>query len=726
MRASREIAICALTGLVLGAVSFRQVVLSRFDLLLGDVGDTRFIGVILEHWWQVFRGTAVWRSPPFFYPVQGALGYSESGFLFALPYVALRFAGAGTLLSYQLVLFALVAVGWTGTILFLRRCLGLGVLPTIAGAALFVFANPNIAVGAHVQLFAIYFIPWLAIGIWLFLRDFPKATRNGRAGGMLAAVSLPAISYTSSYVGWFSLFFLLLFASVTYLWATRRSDGAAFRRHTLWNRANWKRLAPYLALSSLCFVPFALTYVPALRLFGGRQYSEIVTMLPSPLDYVNVGPKNWLWGRPLYATFTGLGSRPVAHELVKGFPVGLVLFFLVALFYCARKTRPYRVTTASDGRIRILADGNAIDHDGRLSVLAAGLGAAILLAWLLMLKIGDVSLWWLVAKAIPGANGIRAVFRFQHVLSFPLAVVAAVGLQRLVKHIAGGARPKRTRKWMGCAVMCVLLGAEEFNAGSVAYYGKQQQREMLARIQQPPPQARVFALLPATGRWKAPYVAQIDAMIIAQRFGLSTINGYSGQFPPGWGGIYDIDKPEYLPYLVRWIRHYNLDNQQLYFLDPSTGGWLPAMSPDSPMTHTQYLMSAPLGDRDFGLELRAEEVPSRWRKNEVRQCALRVKNNSRVPWSGIGSDFDLAGRYSIRLAYRWVEAGMVTGPLPGFNNRTGLPGAVKPQAEMSVPIEITAPSQPGKYWLEIEAVQELVAWFKDKGSPGLRVDVEVR
>jgi hypothetical protein len=41
-------------------------------------------------------------------------------------------------------------------------------------------------------------------------------------------------------------------------------------------------------------------------------------------------------------------------------------------------------------------------------------------------------------------------------------------------------------------------------------------------------------------------------------------------------------------------------------------------------------------------------------------------------------------------------------------------------------MDIKAPSRPGKYRLEIEAVQELVAWFKDKGCPGIKIEAEVR
>ena len=137
-------------------------------------------------------------------------------------------------------------------------------------------------------------------------------------------------------------------------------------------------------------------------------------------------------------------------------------------------------------------------------------------------------------------------------------------------------------------------------------------------------------------------------------------------------------------------------------------------------------MSAPLGDADFALQLLAEEVPVQWQKDQLKQCTLRVKNNGKVILSGIGNDFNDPGKYAVRLSYRWVDDGSSAPPLSGFDNRTALPEVVKPNEEITMNMIIKAPSIPGKYWLEIEAVQELVAWFKDKGSPGIRIVVDVR
>ena len=44
---------------------------------------------------------------------------------------------------------------------------------------------------------------------------------------------------------------------------------------------------------------------------------------------------------------------------------------------------------------------------------------------------------------------------------------------------------------------------------------------------------------------------------------------------------------------------------------------------------------------------------------------------------------------------------------------------------MTATLAITAPKEPGNYILEVDLVQEQVAWFRDKGSPTAQTKVTV-
>jgi hypothetical protein len=50
---------------------------------------------------------------------------------------------------------------------------------------------------------------------------------------------------------------------------------------------------------------------------------------------------------------------------------------------------------------------------------------------------------------------------------------------------------------------------------------------------------------------------------------------------------------------------------------------------------------------------------------------------------------------------------------------------VAPGESVTLPLIVTAPATPGNYVLEIDALQESITWFGDKGSPTLLAAVTV-
>ena len=95
-----------------------------------------------------------------------------------------------------------------------------------------------------------------------------------------------------------------------------------------------------------------------------------------------------------------------------------------------------------------------------------------------------------------------------------------------------------------------------------------------------------------------------------------------------------------------------------------------------------------------------------------------VTNASGRTWPALGDD---VGRFEIKLANRWLgQDGDVAVVEDG---RTLLPHDIQPGAELTLPLLVTTPGDPGPYVLEIAIVQDGFEWPASEG--GLTAAVEV-
>ena len=82
------------------------------------------------------------------------------------------------------------------------------------------------------------------------------------------------------------------------------------------------------------------------------------------------------------------------------------------------------------------------------------------------------------------------------------------------------------------------------------------------------------------------------------------------------------------------------------------------------------------------------------------------------------------GNRAVHLGARWILAGSLAAPTLDW--RGGLPHAVLPGGRLNTTLYVPAPTTPGRYVLEIDVVQEHVAWFSDSGAKPLRLGVDVK
>lgn len=97
-----------------------------------------------------------------------------------------------------------------------------------------------------------------------------------------------------------------------------------------------------------------------------------------------------------------------------------------------------------------------------------------------------------------------------------------------------------------------------------------------------------------------------------------------------------------------------------------------------------------------------------------------VRNLGPATWPAASEH---GGPYSIRLGNHWRRR---FGRMLQFDDRrSGLPHDVEPGGSVVIGLPVQAPSQPGRYILELDMVQEDVRWFAEAGSRPARIRVRV-
>lgn len=529
------IAATAAGAIILLLVFHHAVFQSGFDQVNGDIIDTRFNVAILEHWFRVIQGRDPWLSLNFYYPATGTLGYSDALLLLTPPYLLSRLADVSAFHALQITVLLATITGFAGTLLFLRGVLGLA-LPVAVTAAVAFAGNTALSQSlgsGHIQLLATMGIPWLACLIVAYLRAL--RWRRGLPYGAAAGALLGALLYTSFNTGWFIAVQLLvigvLFSAAALLKrGIRALTGAAKMAMAMW--WHWPTLALVTAAS---LTPFLLTYLPVVTATGGRTYQEVAISLPQPIDLIHP-LSNLIWDPIVTALIPALAGH--TGELGKGLTGGLLAVFAATLVWLLLRRHP---------RFRGGLQPPPGSDRTRLQHRVAGvLGLSVLVCWSLMVEIDHVSLWAWVYRIIPGAIGVRAVFRFNLILVFSVMVVAAIGL-----HLAWTAGTGRIRRTL-VTLLGLMIAAEQINA----FDNRLSQRQHFAPLTTLPPapaQCRSFVLFPAfTDPDRPRFAYQTDAITLAQHHNLPTVNGYSGMAPPFWSLADPADRIGYGVGLIDW------------------------------------------------------------------------------------------------------------------------------------------------------------------------------
>lgn len=128
----------------------------------------------------------------------------------------------------------------------------------------------------------------------------------------------------------------------------------------------------------------------------------------------------------------------------------------------------------------------------------------------------------------------------------------------------------------------------------------------------------------------------------------------------------------------------------------------------------------PLPDSGFKAQITVVDPPAKLAPGQRADLTVRVKNASDATWPLRGREGD--GIYQVNLGDRWI------GPEDRdlkVDERAFLPQAVKPGETVEISFPIIAPDGTGDFVVEIDMVQEGIAWFAQKGSEPARLKIKV-
>jgi ubiquinone/menaquinone biosynthesis C-methylase UbiE len=148
------------------------------------------------------------------------------------------------------------------------------------------------------------------------------------------------------------------------------------------------------------------------------------------------------------------------------------------------------------------------------------------------------------------------------------------------------------------------------------------------------------------------------------------------------------------------------------FLRVLTPGGLLVFQIPSELNHSSFVHI--LNDAAFKAKITMEQPIAPTKSGGQAYILVKVKNMSNLTWPADAS---------INLGNHWLD---LKGNLLILDDgRAPLAKDLGAMEEVTLSLPITFPKEPGDFILELDMVQELVTWFKDKGSDTTKIPIKI-
>lgn len=500
--------------------------LDWFTAIPGNFGDPRLNSIFLEHvyGWVIGRWPALW-SPQFFYPFENVLAFSDNHFGSVIFYIPWRLLG----LSREMAMSLWIAIG--GALNFLSaywvlRRLSFSALACGAGAFVFASSLPTLGEPDHAQLVYRFAIPlafyyfWLAIGQTGNASEVSANTSKVYQPALLGWALLWTAEqfYCSIYLGVFLVYLLIATALAQLVLAPK---GYLSNLWGSWQATPTKTKVGgtlLCLLSAVAIGALLLKYRMVAKDYGYRwSLEEIYSMLPRLTSY-------FVADRSILSSFVGNWVSNITwrhpHQLFLG--IGPWIAMLCGIIFAWNKTQ----LTFLDGPSRHLK------HIGKVA------SVALLMLFAVTVSTNDHSVYHYLLK-LPGIDGLRVVTRIIFVMLIPVCLLIALAAQYMNLRLFLRPPHKPYRRQLTILLIAMGLCVEAiFCVIPTKTIAAWQERIVTLRTLLPSasaskplaPDAILFTTQ-KLNEWD--YLTGMDTMILAQDLGVATLNGFSGQSPPG-------------------------------------------------------------------------------------------------------------------------------------------------------------------------------------------------
>lgn len=528
---------------------FRELLQS--GAMIGDRGDARLNNLIMEHWYHVFCGSESIDTLSQFYPVTNTLSYTDMLLGFSIPYSILRALGLSMFKANKLVLIGVHFLGSYCLYFLLHKIYKLKDYAAFAAVTAFSFANGYAVRIGHTQMMALSFLPLILI----FASMAVKCWHNNAARriyAMLFVTSYALLAYTGWYTFFFSAIFVLIIL-ISYVVHIFTNNRLLFVK--IWNNIRKKiiELCCYALWMIVLLVPFLYWYLPTSKMSGGRKWEEVVYYSPNFTDIANVGYSNRLLGDFIDSLKFSNYRNKGEHELMQGFSIVLLVLMAILIWKLLHKYKKKKYL------------GKKIRAD---EILYVSYARAILFSLILVVECAGLSLWWFVWKFVPGVGSLRAVSRWYYFLLLPISILFGV----LVDKIGRGRKTVRYFAIVMVATGCLWLS--NVYAGDISRWNYTEDLNLLENVEAPPKEAKIIAVMDSGSAPQELFLTNLDAWLIADYYGIKTINGYSGMSPDNFESIYNtnVASEEYFSAVQEW-RELHQITDTVYVYDRNTKEW---------------------------------------------------------------------------------------------------------------------------------------------------------